>query len=60
VESLRTRYKRTQIANSRSVNAEQLQHDCRAIAMIAVQTPTFFFHEKRCLLGGDLTAFYKK
>ena len=39
VESLRTRYKRPQIASSRSVNAVQSQHDRRAIAMIAVHFP---------------------
>jgi hypothetical protein len=43
VESLRTRYKRPQIASSRSENAVQWLHDRRAIAMIAVQTPTYFF-----------------
>jgi hypothetical protein len=46
VESLRTQYKHPQIASSRSVNAVQSQHDRRAIAMIAVQTPTYFFFHK--------------
>jgi hypothetical protein len=58
MESLRTRYKRPQIASSRSVNAVQSQHDRRAIAMIAVQTPTdFFSHKKHGVLDGDLAAF---
>jgi hypothetical protein len=40
VESLKTQYKHPHIARNRSVNAMQSQHDHRAIAMIAVQTPT--------------------
>jgi hypothetical protein len=39
MESLRTRYKRPQISSSRSVFAVQSQHDRRAVAMIAVQSP---------------------
>jgi hypothetical protein len=36
----------------------QSQHDRRAIAMIAVQTPTdFFSHKKHGVLDGDLAAF---
>jgi hypothetical protein len=35
----------------------QSLHDRRAIAMIAVQTPTDFFHKKHGVLDGDLAAF---
>jgi hypothetical protein len=39
----------------------QSQLDRRAIAMIAVQTPTyFFFHEKRGVLDGDLAVILIK
>jgi hypothetical protein len=39
----------------------QSQHDCRAIAMIAVQTPTDFFPpQKHGVLEGNLAAFLKK
>jgi hypothetical protein len=60
VESFRTLYKRPQIASSRSVNAVQSQHDRRAIAMIAVQTPTDFFSIKNMAFWTAISRRSKK